>query len=162
MSSLTFRFRFSCPFDSNDTLQTRSKKILLSLLLVAPLLGLFIWIGQTHVENTITVMHDNGNVSLETTAIENITMVWKWYILYTNCSYKERKSQSEASSIISKNFISFCSLTVPIIGKSHKKKNKGGIWSWRYSSKMVWTMERKKHGTKKYRLYINCSHYRNN
>ena len=43
-------------FDSNDTLQARSRKILLALFLLVPLLGLFIWIGQTQIENTITVM----------------------------------------------------------------------------------------------------------
>ena len=56
MSSVTFRFRVFCPFEPNDTLQTKFKKLLLALFLVATLLGLFIWIGETHVENTITIM----------------------------------------------------------------------------------------------------------
>lgn len=57
MNSLSFRIHITCPmFNSNDNLQARSKKILLALFLLVPLLGLFIWIGQTHVEDKITIM----------------------------------------------------------------------------------------------------------
>ena len=57
MNSLSFKIHITCPMlHSNDALQARFVKILLILLLVVPLLGVLVWIGQTCVQDNITIM----------------------------------------------------------------------------------------------------------